>query len=120
MKYALTPIALVCFTFLTFSQSDNGIGKSLEQIKNNSFEGIMMNESLVARYVTEYQNNALRYEINLAENFKQIQWILIEPETNKPSEFTGLELGKIDKDIVKIGGGEKVLAVEEIDRPKLD
>jgi len=27
------------------------------------------------------------------------------------------ELGKIDKDIVKIGGGDKVLEVEEIDRP---
>jgi len=29
------------------------------------------------------------------------------------------ELGKIDKDIVKIGGGEKVLEVEEVDRPIL-
>lgn len=28
------------------------------------------------------------------------------------------ELGKIDKDIVKIGGGEKVLEINEIDRPK--
>lgn len=28
------------------------------------------------------------------------------------------ELGKIDKDIVKIGGGEKVLEVDSIDRPK--
>ncbi len=28
------------------------------------------------------------------------------------------ELGKIDKDIVKIGGGESVLEIEEIDRPK--
>jgi len=27
------------------------------------------------------------------------------------------ELGKIDKDIVKIGGGEKVLELQEIDRP---
>ncbi len=30
------------------------------------------------------------------------------------------ELGKIDKDIVKIGGGETVLELEEVDRPKLD
>jgi len=30
------------------------------------------------------------------------------------------ELGKIDKDIVKIGGGETVLETETIDRPKLD
>lgn len=30
------------------------------------------------------------------------------------------ELGKIDKDIVKIGGGEPVLEVEMIDRPRLD
>lgn len=28
------------------------------------------------------------------------------------------ELGKIDKDIVKIGGGEKVLELSEVDRPK--
>lgn len=30
------------------------------------------------------------------------------------------ELGKIDKDIVKIGGGEPVLELVEVDRPKLD
>jgi len=30
------------------------------------------------------------------------------------------ELGKIDKDIVKIGGGESVLGQEAIDRPQLD
>lgn len=30
------------------------------------------------------------------------------------------ELGKIDKDIVKIGGGEVVLEVAEVERPKLD
>lgn len=30
------------------------------------------------------------------------------------------ELGKIDKDIVKIGGGEVVLELSEIDRPKVD
>jgi DNA recombination protein RmuC len=29
------------------------------------------------------------------------------------------ELGKIDKDIVKIGGGELVIEVEEVDKPKL-
>ena len=29
------------------------------------------------------------------------------------------ELGKIDKDIVKIGGGEQVIEVEEVDKPKL-
>ncbi len=30
----------------------------------------------------------------------------------------GKELGKIDKDIVKIGGGETVLEVEQVDKPK--
>ncbi len=30
------------------------------------------------------------------------------------------ELGKIDKDIVKIGGGEPVLELDQIDRPKTD
>lgn len=30
------------------------------------------------------------------------------------------ELGKIDKDIVKIGGGDPVLELEEVDRPKLE
>lgn len=30
------------------------------------------------------------------------------------------ELGKIDKDIVKIGGGETVLGVEQVDRPQVD
>ncbi len=30
------------------------------------------------------------------------------------------ELGKIDKDIVKIGGGESVIDTEQIDRPKLE
>lgn len=30
------------------------------------------------------------------------------------------ELGKIDKDIVKIGGGETVLQIEELDKPRVD
>lgn len=81
--------------FLAQTQSD--FTKNLEQIKNNSFEGIILNDSLVAKFLMEYQHEAIERGINLEVKFKTLYWILIEPESNVPSEFKEFELSKVDR-----------------------
>ena len=71
---------------------------SLNEIEKGEFKGVIINDSLISFFLDEYLYQASIQGMNLKEKLSTIDWILIEPESNTPSEFNDLQLGKIDKE----------------------
>lgn len=96
MKY----IIFFAITFLLNSTLNAQIDwdKTLEQMDDSTFDGLMLNDSLVGKFLKEYRDLADKYEIDYDEKIRGLYWILIEPESNIPRELTEFNLSKIDKE----------------------
>jgi hypothetical protein len=72
--------------------------KSLEQIEDGTYEGIIMNDSLVLRYYDSFIYELKRNNIQFEKKLDKLNFIFIEPESDKPLELIGFNLAKTDKD----------------------
>ncbi|WP_420378770.1 hypothetical protein [Gilvibacter sp.] len=96
MKFTISLILfIVCHTILS-AQDNFKITESLREIENESFKGLMINDSLLIPLLFEYKKHANNIGMKADQLFDDLYWIIIEPESNTPSEFKGLELGKVD------------------------
>lgn len=71
---------------------------ALPKMKNSEYKGTFTNDSLVAQFISEYLFEAENHGLDLREHIDNINWVLIEPESNQPPKLTGMILAKIDKD----------------------
>lgn len=85
---------------MTATSQENlvALEEALPQIEKGNYRGTIINDSMVARFLEEYLLEAKNRGLDLNGPIKNINWILIEPESNQPPELTGMNLGKIDKD----------------------
>jgi hypothetical protein len=100
MKRLYVLLFFLFIKLMTATSQENlvGIEEALPQIEKGEYKGTFINDSLVAQFLEEYLFEAKNRGLDLNGPLKNINWILIEPESNQPPELTGMILGKIDKD----------------------
>lgn len=70
----------------------------LPHIMEGNYEGTFLNDRLVADLLSEYLFEAKNRGLELKTRIDEINWILVEPESNQPFKLTGMNLGLIDRD----------------------
>jgi hypothetical protein len=99
MKYVFIIIFSFLFIHLVNSQENTlMLQQALSQMKDGSYEGIILNNNLVEVYLIEYIDEAKKRGILISSHINNLNWILIEPESNIPNQLTGYNLGKVDKE----------------------
>jgi hypothetical protein len=95
MRYIILFLMTSFFNISLNAQVNFNIEKSLEEINNSTFNGLLLNDPLVAKFLTDL---AYLYRIDFDEKLRGLYWVLIEPESNIPKELTEFNLGEIDKE----------------------
>jgi hypothetical protein len=71
---------------------------ALNDITNDSFKSVLLNNELVKEFLDEYIEEAESRGIVVLPYINSLNFIVVEPDSQMPSQLNGLNLGRVDKD----------------------
>ena len=99
-KNILIIIVILISPFLSSAQeTEFNLEKALSEIKGGNYNGTLLNNKLVEEYLKEYVFEAEKRGLEMNPYIEDINFIVIEPESNIPRQLTEFDLGKVDREL---------------------
>lgn len=96
-KNILIIILTISASLIAAQEKKFDLGKALSEIKEGNYKGPILNNRLVEEFLIQYEKEAKIRGLALDSYIENINFIIVEPESNVPRELTEFNLGKVDK-----------------------
>ncbi|KUO61779.1 hypothetical protein APF79_10070 [bacterium BRH_c32] len=98
-RYTLIIIVILMSRFLGSAQENEfNFEKALSEIKGGNYNGTLLNNKLVEEYLKEYVFEAEKRALEMNPYIEDINFIVVEPESNIPRQLVEFNLGKVDEE----------------------